>query len=87
MGSLRYEHLAQNERLAAERAERTNIDLQDALDRLRTALAETQSGTGDGTPGIASIQKMDWVAQLTEALDHRDGDLRHPSRRLCRRSE
>src|SRR5438552_18721624 len=49
MGSLRYEHRAQNERLAAERAERTNIDLQDALDRLRTELAEMQNGTGEAT--------------------------------------
>jgi hypothetical protein len=72
IGSLGYEHLAQDERLAAEAAERTNIDLQDALDRLRNALAETQSGTGEATPGIASIQKMDWVAQLTEALDRLD---------------
>jgi hypothetical protein len=72
IGSLRYEHLAQDERLAAEGAERTNIDLQDALDRLRTEFAEMQNGTGDATPGIASIQKMDWVAQLTEALDRLD---------------
>jgi hypothetical protein len=72
MGSLRYEHLAQNERLAAERAERTNIDLQDALDRLRTGLAEMQNGTGEATPEIASIQKMDWIAQLTEALHRLD---------------
>src|SRR5437763_16716772 len=68
IGSLRYEHLAQDERLAAERAERANIDLQDALDRLRNELAQTQNGTAEATPEIASIQRMDRIAQLTEAL-------------------
>ena len=72
IGSLRYEHLAQDERLAAERAERANIDLQDALDRLRNELAQTQSGTAEATPEIASIQKMDRIAQLTEALGRLD---------------
>ena len=72
IGSLRYEHLAQVERLASELAERTNIDLQDAVDRLRTELAQMQNGTGEATPEIASIQKMDWIAQLTEALDRLD---------------
>jgi hypothetical protein len=74
IGPLRYEHLAQDEKLAAERAERTNIDLQDALDRLRTELAETQNGIGEATPEIASIQKRDWIAQVTEALDRLDED-------------
>lgn len=71
-GSLRYEHLAQDERLAAERAERTNIDLQDALARLRNELADRQNGTGEATPEIGSIQKVDWIAQLTEALERLD---------------
>lgn len=76
IGSLGYEHLAQDERLAADGAERTNIDLQDALDRLRNELADTQSGTGEATPEIASIQKMGRIAQLSEAIDEHATELK-----------
>jgi hypothetical protein len=73
-GAFSYEHLAQDERLAVQRAERTNIDLQDALDRLRTELAEVQNGTGEAAPEIASTQKIDWIAQLAEAIDRLNED-------------
>ena len=44
IGYIQYKHGAEDERLAAERAERANIDLQATLDRLRDdlALAEAQ---------------------------------------------
>src|SRR6266498_2908187 len=39
VGYVHYEHAANDERFAAQRAERANADLQDALDRLRDELA------------------------------------------------
>lgn len=42
LGYLRYQRIAADERLAAERAERANADLQDALSRLRDQVAETR---------------------------------------------
>src|ERR1700693_4193569 len=43
LGYLHYERFASNERIAAERAERANADLQDALYRVRDDLAATQA--------------------------------------------
>ena len=42
LGYLRYQRLADDERLAAERAERANADLQDRLFRMRDELVETR---------------------------------------------
>src|ERR1700693_3888014 len=43
LGYLHYDRFASNERIAAERAERANADLQDALYRMRDDLAATQA--------------------------------------------
>src|SRR5262249_33728097 len=43
IGYLKYKHLTGSERVAAERAERANADLQAAVERLRNDLAQTQA--------------------------------------------
>jgi hypothetical protein len=70
-GYLHYQHIAVDESRAAQRAERANIDLQDALDRLRDALATARPYTKppgnepSGQIAKAEQYKVDRVAQLT----------------------
>jgi hypothetical protein len=74
-GYLHYKHIAVDESRAAQRAERANIDLQDALDRLRDALATARTDTkppGNGpSEQIAKAEryKVDRVAQMTRILE------------------
>ena len=75
MGSFHYEHLAREEQLAAQRAERANVDLQDALDRLRDEMAASQSRVDPLRDD--SQWQMTRLAQLDRALDQPPLDL-HP---------
>jgi hypothetical protein len=76
VGYVHYKHAASDERLAAQRAERANVDLQDALDRMRDELAATKPRID--TPGesgkrqtAASEQDYttDRVAQFTRGFE------------------
>jgi hypothetical protein len=74
VGYTHYKRAASNERVAAQRAERANADLQDALDRLRDELALTKAPMDplgdDGTQIAVSEQyKADHVAQFTRGLE------------------
>jgi hypothetical protein len=73
VGYVHYKRAAIDERVAAQRAERANADLQDALDRSRDELATTKAlidPRGDGTQLAVSEQyKADRIAQLTRALE------------------
>jgi cell division protein FtsB len=81
IGYFHYEQVAKDERLAAERAEHANADLQDALDRLRDQLAaaraqiEVLRNEPAGQLVISDRYKLDRVAQLTGALDQIPRDL------------
>jgi hypothetical protein len=82
-----YKHAASDERLAAQRAERANADLQDALDRLRDELAATSSRTdtpvdnGKGQTAAPEQDNTDRVAQFTRGLEQpRDLQLTDPQR-------
>jgi hypothetical protein len=80
-GYLHYQHIAVDESRAAQRAERANIDLQDALDRLRDALATARPHTkppgNEPSEQIAKAEqyKVDRVAQLTRILKQVPVDL------------
>jgi hypothetical protein len=75
VGYLHYQRAARDERVAAQRAERANADLQDALDRLRDELAVTKARNDtlddEGTREIAVSEqyKADRIAQYTLALE------------------
>jgi murein DD-endopeptidase MepM/ murein hydrolase activator NlpD len=81
IGYLHYRHVASTERVAAQRAERANADLQDALDRMRNELATAQSQIdrlGEEAKRQAALSeqgKADRVAQLTRALETAQHDL------------
>ena len=81
IGYLHYKHVAGTERLAAERAERANADLQEAVDRLRNDLAAAQAridtlGDEAKRQAVLSEQgKTDRIAQLTRALEQAQRDL------------
>jgi murein DD-endopeptidase MepM/ murein hydrolase activator NlpD len=81
VGYLHYKHLAGVERAAAERAEHTNAELQNTLDRLRNDMAAAQARmqTLDDQArqqAAASDQgKSDRAAQLTRALEQAQRDL------------
>jgi hypothetical protein len=89
-GYVHYKHAASDERIAAQRAERANADLQDALGRLRDELAATeprfdaQSDKEKGQTAASEHDKSDLVAQLTRGLERpRDlqvADQRRPTR-------
>jgi hypothetical protein len=70
-----YKHSASDERLAAQRAERANADLQDALDRLRDELAatrpriDTPGDSGKGQIAASEQDNTDRVAQFTRGLE------------------
>jgi hypothetical protein len=66
VGFVHYRHAASEERLAAQRAQRANVDLQDALNRLRDELAATSSrtdtrGNGKGRPPRQKGVRVDTV--------------------------
>ena len=81
IGYLHYRQIAVEETLAAQRAERANIDLQDALDRLRDDLTAARARTN--TPGnepsqeIAKAEqyRVDLIAQLARMLEQVPLDL------------
>jgi murein DD-endopeptidase MepM/ murein hydrolase activator NlpD len=81
VGYLHYKHIAGTERVAAQRAERANADLQGALDRMRNELATTQAQIerlGEDAKRQAALSeqgKADRVAQLTRALEQAQHDL------------
>ena len=81
LGYLHYKHIAGTERVAAQRAERANADLQDALDRMRNDLATAQTQIdrlGEEAKRQAAVSeqgKADRVAQLTRALEQAQRDL------------
>jgi murein DD-endopeptidase MepM/ murein hydrolase activator NlpD len=81
VGYLHYKHIAGTERVAAQRAERANADLQDALDRMRNELATMQTQIdrlGEDAKRQAALSeqgKADRVAQLTRALEQAQRDL------------
>ena len=75
VGYVHYKHSASDERLAAQRAERANADLQDALDRLRDELAatrpriDTPGDSGKGQIAASEQDNTDRVAQFTRGLE------------------
>jgi len=79
---LHYKHIAVDEGRAAQRAERANIDLQDALDRLRDELVAAQAHTNtldnEATGQILKSEeyKVDRIAQLARMLEQVPLDLR-----------
>jgi len=81
VGYLHYKHVAGTERVAAQRAERANADLQDAVDRLRNDLAAAQvrvDTLGDEAKRQTALSeqgKADRIAQLTRALEQAQRDL------------
>ena len=85
VGYVHYKHAASDERLAAQRAERANVDLQDVLNQLRDELAATSSRTD--TPGddgkeqlaLSEHDKSELITQLTRGLEQpRDLHLSDP---------
>jgi len=90
VGYVHYKHAASDERIAAQRTERANADLQDALDRLRDELAATKSridapgDKGKGQTAASEHDKSDLIAQFTRGLEQpRDlqvADPRRPTR-------
>jgi len=81
VGYLHYKHVAGAERAAAQRAERANADLQDAVDRLRNDLAaaqariDTLSDEAKRQAALSEQGKADRIAQLTGALEQAQRDL------------
>jgi len=75
VGYVHYRHAASEERSAAQRAERANADLQDALDRLHNELAATKSQLdrpdepGKGQTAASEQDNADRVAQFTQGLE------------------
>jgi hypothetical protein len=74
VGYVHYKHAASAERVAAQRAERVNADLQDALGRLRDELAATKARidtSGDDGKGSTAAERdnTDRVAQFTRGLE------------------
>jgi hypothetical protein len=71
VGFVHYKHAASEERLAAQRAERANVDLQEALNRLRDELAATSSRTdtpgdnGKGQTAVSEHDKSELITQFT----------------------
>jgi hypothetical protein len=87
VGYVHYKHAASDERLAAQSAERANVDLEDALNRLRDELAATSSRTdtpgdnGKGQTAASEQDKTELVTQFTRGLEHpRDLQLSDPER-------
>jgi murein DD-endopeptidase MepM/ murein hydrolase activator NlpD len=81
VGYLKYRHLAGTEQAAAERAERANADLQNAVDRIRNEMAQAQArieilnDEAKRQAAVSDQNKTDRVAQLTHALEQAQRDL------------
>jgi murein DD-endopeptidase MepM/ murein hydrolase activator NlpD len=81
VGYLKYRHLAGTELAAAERAERANADLQNAVDRIRNEMAQAQArieilnDEAKRQAALSDQNKADRVAQLTHALEQAQRDL------------
>src|SRR5262245_28211654 len=81
IGYLKYKHLTGSERMAAERTERANADLQAAVERMRNDLAQTQdridilNDEAKRQAAAADQGKSDRFAQLTRALEQAQRDL------------
>jgi hypothetical protein len=81
VGYLHYKQIAVDEAFAAQRAERANIDLQDALDRLRDDVVATRDRTkplgNEPSQRIAKAEqyKFDRIAQLAWMREHVPLDL------------
>jgi hypothetical protein len=95
LGHLHYQRLASNERIAAERAERANADLQDALYRMRDDLAATQARINALEEELAAAQARTTtgdelerqLAAYEQAVGRRAAAAqRTPASRLARRS-
>jgi hypothetical protein len=70
-GYIHYKHIAEHERLAADRAERTNIDLQQALEGLQDKLARAKGET-DETSNTAAVKTIVSVTKYTEPAENAD---------------
>jgi len=70
-GCLHYKHIAEHERLAADRAERTNIDLQQALEGLQDKLARAK-GDLDEVSNAAAVRNIVSVTKYTEPAENAD---------------
>src|ERR1043166_5097807 len=70
-GYLHYKHIAEHERLAADRAERTNIDLQQALEGLQDKLARAK-GDLDEASNTAAVRNIVSVTKYTEPAENAD---------------
>ena len=81
VGYLKYRHLAGTEQAAAERAERANADLQNAVDRIRNEMAQAQArieilnDEAKRQAAVSDQNKADRVAQLTRVLEQAQRDL------------
>src|SRR6266545_3373855 len=75
VGYVHYKRSASDERFAAHRAERANVNLQDALGRLRDELAatkpriDTPDDSGTGQTPASERDNTDRVAQFTGGLE------------------
>jgi hypothetical protein len=84
VGYVHYQHAAGTERAAAQRAERANADLQNALDGMRDQLtvakAQIDTLAGDAKPPVAVSKhdSADRAAQLTRGLGPPDLQLTDP---------
>jgi len=67
VGYLHYKHVAEHERLAADRVERTNIDLQQALEGLQDKLARAKGET-DETSNMARVRNITNYTQPAETV-------------------
>jgi len=81
VGYVHFKRVAGAEQAAAQRAERTNVELQDALAGLHNELAaaqariETLSEEAKRQLAVSETAKADRLAQLTRALDQAQRDL------------
>jgi hypothetical protein len=81
IGYFHYKHIAGDEGMAAQRAERANADLQDALDRMRIKLAvaqariETESEEWRRQSAASEPDNDSRIAQLSRALEQTEHDL------------
>jgi hypothetical protein len=87
VGYVHYKRAANDERVAAQRAERANVDLQDALNRLRDELAAASSRTntpgdnGKGQTAVSEQDKSELITQFTPGLEQpRDLQFSDPER-------
>jgi hypothetical protein len=84
VGYVHYKHVAGTEREAAQRAQRANADLQDALNGLRDQLAvakariDTAAGEAKPPVAVAKPDKAERAVQLTRALGPPDLQLSAP---------